>query len=287
MTESSGKLQTVRQVLEYYMESRGYNAESWHDLAHMTSVYVHVMGNKRVKDLRPEHFAAYVAARQRGAFGKRKAKSSGTICRELSHLKTAINYCIKSRVLDPSHAPYIPMPEPPPPRDRWLTKEEIAALKKAAVPFSRVDAFIRIAIATGARRRAIETLRWEQIDWRNNMIDFSAGQKKMSKKRRSVVPIHSELRLYLNILREKSKSDYVLGTNSEIIQAVKSIAKKADVPGVTPHVFRHTWATHASMNGVSIYEIARVLGDSVVTVEKVYAKFQPGYLRSAIESVVL
>lgn len=281
------RLSTVKHVLEYYMENHGFQAESWQGLAYMTSLFIEVMGKKRVQDLRPEHFIAYSAGRKRGTFGKRRAKSSGTLLKELTHLQTAIRFCIKARVLDPGHAPFIPMPDKPPPRDRWLTKKEILALKAAAVPESRAEIFMHIALATAARRRAIETLEWSHINWQNNMIDFSKSKKRQTKKRRSIVPMQSDLRIYLEKIYKKSDGDYVLGNTGAITRALEAVARRAKVDGVTPHVFRHTWATHASMNKVPLGEIARVLGDSIATTERVYAKFQPDYLQTAIEQAAL
>ncbi len=102
-----------------------------------------------------------------------------------------------------------------------------------------------------------------------------------------MVPMHSELRKYLLPLRDKANTPLVLEHSGSIRASLDAVANKAAVRGLTPHVFRHTWATHASMNGVSLLEIARVLGDSIVTVEKTYAKFQPDYLRTAIEQATL
>jgi integrase len=54
------------------------------------------------------------------------------------------------------------------------------------------------------------------------------------------------------------------------------------VPWVTPHVLRHTWASLAAMNGVSLWDIAQVLGDTIATVEANYLHLTPGHLRGAI-----
>lgn len=61
------------------------------------------------------------------------------------------------------------------------------------------------------------------------------------------------------------------------------------VPGsvqsdVTPHVLRHTKATWMAQAGVSMFDIAGVLGDSVETVTKTYAHHHPDYLRAAINT---
>lgn len=290
MTDLKFRFRKVRQVLEYYMENHGFNAESWADLANMTKVFIEVMGHRNVDQLMPEHFVAYGSLRRKGKIGKRKAKSDGTIRRELQHLQTAIHFCARARVINPATVPHIPMPDAPPPRDRWLNKDEIAAVMQVIAGDKvqdRVKTFVMIARFTAARKSMIENLQWDQVNFSTSMIEYGKHEKKLTKKRKPMVPMHSELRLFLEQLKKRSKTRYVLENNHCIRAALDVVAKHADIDGLTPHVFRHTWATHASMNGVSLLEIARVLGDTIKTVEKTYAKFQPDYLRGAIEQAVL
>jgi integrase len=54
---------------------------------------------------------------------------------------------------------------------------------------------------------------------------------------------------------------------------------------VTPHTFRHTWATWAAQRGVPLFEIAGMLGDTMKTVEKNYAHHHPDHLRGAVNSM--
>ena len=55
------------------------------------------------------------------------------------------------------------------------------------------------------------------------------------------------------------------------------------MPHLHPHVFRHTWATHAAEDGVAMNVIAGFLGDTMKTVEKNYMHLSPDYLRSAVD----
>jgi len=50
-----------------------------------------------------------------------------------------------------------------------------------------------------------------------------------------------------------------------------------------PHILRHSRATHLLQDGVSIYDVARLLGDSVQTIERVYGHHSPDYLAEAIK----
>jgi len=50
----------------------------------------------------------------------------------------------------------------------------------------------------------------------------------------------------------------------------------------SPHILRHSRATHLLQEGIAIFAVARLLGDSVATVERVYAHCSVAYLAEAI-----
>lgn len=289
MSDKDYKCKTIAEVFDFYMNNRGLNLESKVDLIRMSDIFKSVWGRKKMKDLTGDHFNVYSKLRLSGKLGSRAPKSSGSIRREFQHFLAAANFCVKSKVLDPLDVPYIQLPPAPPPRDRFLSKKEIKLLKNNAVSFSRAETFIRIALGTGARKRSIETLKWSQIDFETGLIDFTDGLV-MTKKRRSVVPMHKELQEYLLELKKinsEIEGDFVLENENPINQALTAACKRAGLEEVSPHTLRHTWATHASMSGVPLLEIARVLGDSIATVERVYAKFSPDYLRDTVEKAAL
>ncbi len=60
---------------------------------------------------------------------------------------------------------------------------------------------------------------------------------------------------------------------------------RAGIEGCSPHVLRHTAATHMVMARVPLAEIARLLGDSEEMVERVYGKHSPDYLKDATDAL--
>jgi site-specific recombinase XerD len=50
-----------------------------------------------------------------------------------------------------------------------------------------------------------------------------------------------------------------------------------------PHVLRHTRATHLLLEGVSVFIVGKLLGDSAATIEKNYAHATTGDVADAIE----
>ncbi|MSP03489.1 MAG: hypothetical protein EXR07_20975 [Acetobacteraceae bacterium] len=90
--------------------------------------------------------------------------------------------------------------------------------------------------------------------------------------------------------RAAATCPYVVEYAGEKVASVKTgtraAARRANLPGVTPHILRHTAATWMALAGVPMIEIARILGhrDSRIT-ERVYAKHSPDYLRRAVDAL--
>ena len=61
--------------------------------------------------------------------------------------------------------------------------------------------------------------------------------------------------------------------------------ERAGIEDCSPHVLRHSAATHMVMAGVPIAEVARMLGDTIATVEKVYGHHSEDYLRRAADAL--
>src|SRR5262245_13912927 len=94
-----------------------------------------------------------------------RGKSANTVRRELNVLQTALNYAFRTGRL--SRRISVVLPQSPPPRDRWLTRNEASGLLRATLRSQTVrlylPLFILIALYTGRRKEAILSLRWSQV----------------------------------------------------------------------------------------------------------------------------
>jgi len=62
-------------------------------------------------------------------------------------------------------------------------------------------------------------------------------------------------------------------TRPRLYQRIQSMGRRAGVPTVRPHRFRDTLAVDMLTRGASPYDVAKMLGDTIETVEKHYTPF--------------
>jgi len=209
-----------------------------------------------------------------------------TILREIGTLRAALAWAVEHQWI--LAAPIIRNPvKTPPPRNRWLSRDEGRALL-AACHEPHLRAFVALGLMTAARSGAILGLTWAQVDFERGLIDYGPGH---GNKNRGVVPINDELGKLLRASKELACTEHVIERHGKPVTAIKkgfrAACDRAGITGVTPHILRHSAATWMAMEGVPMREIARLLGDEEATVERVYAKHSPSYLKRAASALQL
>jgi integrase len=249
------------------------------------------MGAKNVADLRPSDIEGYVAARRRGVYGVRPA-ANGTIIRELGVLKAGLHKAARAKRISHDDIPEIEMPPAPEARDRWLTHEEADRLLLAAKGeftgpkdfMPRAYRFTVLALATWGRKAAIEGIRVDQVDLERRIIHLNPPGRQQTPKRRPIVPIPDWALPAIMRMVATCKDGWLLDHPGCVRSAFDVAVKRAKLKDVTAHTLRHTGATWAAQLGVSLYQIAGVLGDRTATVEKNYLHHCPDHLRGAVNA---
>lgn len=272
----------VGQILDaYYVEHVEHKVV---DQKRQAQAIVHLKAFFRdtfISDVDVNACRAYAIARRDGAIGggKRRSDARGTdstIRRELGVLGAAANHALSRRRIAPDKMPSVERPsEPRTTTVQWLTKEQIrAALDKAD---GKLRDFILIAYYTGARRASIENLRCSQIDLKHGVIDLQPAGGSVTKKRRPKVPLFPEIRPTIERLMIEANGGALLGENMYVrfVALMDSLGVEAH-----PHMLRHSRASHLLMDGEPIFKVARLLGDTVATVERVYAHVLVDFLNT-------
>jgi integrase len=154
---------------------------------------------------------------------------------------------------------------------------ELAKLREAAG--RELLAFLLLRW-TGLRGSDAVGVRWGEIDWQTREIDRLTQKRR----KRVILPIHQELFFALEVERDRRNpqpDDRVLVspetnrplTRPRLYYRMLALGRRAGVLEAHPHRFRDTFAVDLLSRGASPYDVAKLLGDTVDTVEKHYAPF--------------
>ena len=259
-------------------------------------------GDKTVSKVTRKDSEEYIKLRKLGVYG-RKPGSNSTIRQELTKLRACLNFMVSKvepieRRLDPRKKPYIMLPPNSPPRDLVLTREQLQLLYDYCLLdgpqlrsvhqgpegwMTREARFCILAMETAARKSALLELTWDLVHWDQGILQLNPEGRQQTTKFRPTIPMSDKLIFMLKKIYPFRKNELILDSKTEITHGLKRIIKDLGLPEETsPHTFRHTWATHASEDGVPIKKIAQFLGDAPETVRKSYEHLQPDFLKDVI-----
>lgn len=164
-------------------------------------------------------------------------------------------------------------------KQRFLSKEEIELVVRASQKTFLGD-LVLVALHTGMRRSELVFLEYEDIDLQNKIVYVKnkAGLGFQTKSRRErAIPIHDRI---LPILSRKI-AGHCFTQNKERLsprqatEAFTKLTRSIGLEGVGLHTLRHTFASHLAMSGVSLWEIAKLLGHSTTHVTEMYSHLCP------------
>lgn len=214
--------------------------------------------------------------------GKKAGESTvrpSTVRREIDTLIGAFNKAKKDGYL--RNIPYIAKPPASPPRERWLTLEEMGRLFEAAKSNWKLEAYLEVAINTAARPSSILELKWFQIDLEKRLIHFNPEGRGQTKKHRPTVYINDSLLSFLQRLRRKAKTEYLLGGVRSVQMAFKRAIKRAGIHNATPYTLRHTAITWLIRDGHSLALAGQLAGHKDPRTTMRYAKHDPSFTETA------
>ena len=276
---------TVADVLAIYAEQHAPHTAAPEQIAYAIQALVPFLGGLPVESLNGPVCRRYHEAR---------AVSAGTVRRELATLQAAINHCVREGHLTAGRQ--LTLPAKPPPRDRWLTRKEVADLIRTARrdPKTRhVARFILIAVYTGTRSSAIQGLRFMPhtgggyVDTETGIMYRRAAGKAETKKRTPTVPVPPRLLAHLRRW-ERMGSAWAVEFRGAGVANIKvawgTVLKRSGIDHCTKHDLRHTAATWLMSVGTDLWAAAGFLGMDVETLKDTYGHHHPDHMRDAVEA---
>lgn len=225
----------------------------------------------------------------------RKEVKDSTVRYELIIIKTAANHALHWRRLKSADLPTVELPAASETKQIWLFKDELSTLlETASIHDRRVYRFLQLAYHTAARREAIETLQWVQVDLTLQRINLRKESRQRTNKRRPLVPLSKAMTAELVSMNKSAVTPFVLVHGKSIYKNFVKIAQIAGLLNLkqrgsrnagrlTPHILRHSRATHLLQDGKAPWMVANLLGDSLATVLRVYGHSCADYLQSLVD----
>lgn len=201
-----------------------------------------------------------------------------TVDNKLSKIKTFFGWLVKEEMLLKDPSAKINAPKKPKRLPKALSIEELEIVRDSCET-PRERALMEIMYSTGCRLSEIMNMKISDINSREmNMRVIGKGDKERIVYL-SIKGMH-QLRKYLNSRNddceylfvtkhrpERQMTSRTIGRIIDKIQARAKISKK-----LTPHVFRHTFATLAMENGADLADVQQLLGHENPSTTLVYAQ---------------
>ena len=178
-------------------------------------------------------------------------------------------------------------------RERFLSEGELArigdflaALERKAMASPWAAAALRLLIFTGARSDEILKLEWSRVALNEKV--FLLPTSKTGKRR---ITLNAAAIEVLNAIPRVRRNPYVIvgrkrGTHMLSLQKPwKIVCAKAKVKSCRIHDLRHSYASFAAADGLSLHMIGKLLGHRVPTTTARYAHLAEDALRRANENL--
>jgi integrase len=294
----------IADVLSVYLENTGSRQANWKRFQGRMARLNGFWGGRMLSEISTATCKEYV--KSRGNLGGAR--------RDLEDLRSAVHHHAAENL----HRANVNVWLPPKgaPRDRWLTRKEIAKLVRVCWryretqtqhrginkgqkvvtekrPLRHLARFILFAVYTGTRSGAVLTASTRPgigrslIDLQGGIFYRLAQGARLTNKRQPPVPLPPRLMAHLRRWARGDKpGSFLVEWQGQPIRSVKKgFAKAVKLAGltgrVTPHTLRHTAATWLMQRGVPVWQAAGYLGMSVEMLERVYGHHHPEHLKEA------
>lgn len=222
---------------------------------------------------------------------------ASTISRSLSACRTFFRFLMNENILDADPSENITIPKPWMKLPEVLSVEQMQLLLKAPdhhVPNGLRDkAMLEFLYATGVRVTELVSVTLNDFFWDEEFVRIIGKGNKQR-----LVPVGQEafywIKKYINIRSPHAliSKDYLFlnrfGKKLSRQMVWKVIKQYGQMAGIdvflSPHTFRHSFATHLIENGADLRAVQEMLGHADVTTTQIYTHLDRDFLKSIHQS---
>lgn len=221
-------------------------------------------------------------------------KKSSTVSRSLASIRAFYQYLLRNKKIKKDPTEGIQSPKIDKRVPTVLSAQEVELLleqpKSVDLKGIRDKAMLEFAYATGMKVTEIISLNMDDINFEEGLVMCKTGEKQRN------IPLGNlskeALKDYVEnarpiLIKDDSVTALFVNTNGQRLtrqgfwKIIKYYKEQAHITkDITPHVLRHSFATHLLQNGADLKSIQLMLGHSDISSTQVYMQFQDESLQN-------
>ena len=215
--------------------------------------------------------------------------------RNLSGIRSFFNFLLLDEQIDASPAEFVEAPKCGRRLPDVLTTAEIdriiAAVDTSTVKGRRDSAMLEVLYSCGLRVSELTSLRLSDLFFGEGYIRVTGKGDKQR-----LVPVSAaardKIQLYLEERRKARTNGEVLFLNNRgrgltrvmVFTILREAARRAGITKhISPHTFRHSFATHLIEGGAGIRQVQEMLGHESILTTEIYTHLNREHLRRTVE----
>ena len=225
---------------------------------------------------------------------QKEGKKTSTASRSLATIRSFYQYLLRTKKVKEDPTVSIQSPKIEKRVPSVLTSEEVELLldqpKDVDLKGTRDKAMLEFAYATGMKVTEIIDLNIDDVNFDENTVLCNNGKKAR------IIPLgtlaEKALKEYVEdarpiMVKDEANKALFVNVNGDRLtrqgfwKIVKYYKEQAHIEkDITPHVLRHSFATHLLQNGADLKSIQAMLGHSDISSTQIYAQFQTPELKN-------
>ncbi|MBQ3839321.1 MAG: tyrosine-type recombinase/integrase [Fibrobacter sp.] len=229
----------------------------------------------------------------------RQNLSPASICEHLAALKSFGKYLVRSSILEINPAGNVPMPKRPKRLVAFLGQKDLAEknfddLDCSTLPQIRARVLLELIYGSGLRISECQSLTWDRLREKERLVRvLGKGNKER------IVPITDSLVERLGLFKAKlTEAGHLVSATGFVFVSedgkpysirtlrndIQNLLREIGWEGkASPHVLRHSFATHLLENGAEIMSVKEMLGHSSISTTQIYTHVNAERLKQAFK----
>ena len=226
---------------------------------------------------------------------EKSGMSSATVSRSIASIRSFFVFLLGRGMVKGNPTEQLKPPKVEKKSPDVLTVDEVKLLLQQPVgdtpKIIRDRAMLSLLYATGLRVTELIRLTVDNLNLPMNYIECSDGSKYR------IIPIDEDTRgileTYIRDVRPEmvKKGNYLFAnikgepmSRQGFWKIIKYYAKKANIDkDITPHMIRHSFASHMVNNGADLHAVQEMLGHSDISTTQIYLKQRPVKLKEVYD----